>query len=296
VNIPHTMGKSFLREFGAHVMLSSSRKVIILMFDVSPDEELVHLILSSPLVTFICGDHHIGMKPILDSLIDRGLDRIQIRYDDTVSGSKLAWDWIATVSKVSMSSLGIILDSADGRSSKLLHAICAFDLFQHKGDEELEAVEAGLRMLYSPDTTTLSWLLKTPGKYEDLVKDGIICAKVKLCISKDLLARGKVYQLNSRCIANLRKTVPVPDDCSVFYVHGIPHLANEMAYMHTHADMVWIWSKIESSPSKKYTVSVRRGKASDLRCDLIAAALGNGNGHAAAAGMAFDSEPLFLFT
>jgi oligoribonuclease NrnB/cAMP/cGMP phosphodiesterase (DHH superfamily) len=291
VTIPHVLGKSYLREIGRY--LQTRRSIVILMFDVSPDDELIEVILTYPHIRIVCGDHHIGTKSKLDRLASAGDHRVSVRFDNTISGAQLAWEWIHMTIEGRMDTLGVVLDDDDGTTSRLLKAICAADMFQHKGDKNLEAIDSVLHMMYTPDVPTLKYLLTKTDAYDELVRDGAICSRIKDNISRDLLQRGQMYRMNKRAIMMIRMAGGfVPEDCTVFYVQGIPHPSSEMGYLHTTADFIWIWSKIESSPSKKFTVSVRRGKESDLRCDLVASALGEGNGHAAAAGMAFDYEPL----
>lgn len=297
-NIPHVFGKSFLREFGWY--LQQKRPVTILMFDVAPDEELVLTLMASEHVHLVCGDHHVGTKAMMDRLAALKSPRLSVRFDNAISGAQLAWEWIYHTLHGNMGTLGVVLDAACGGHSKLLLAISAFDLFLHKGNPEMEAIEASLRLLFVPDADTIKGLLTTPGKYDALVRDGSLCVRIRDNISRDLLQRGRVYTLNRRAVGIVRSHgTSIPEDCSVFYVQGIPHVSGEMAYIHasaeTCADLIWIWSKIESAPTKRFTVSVRRGRPSDLRCDVVALALGHGNGHAGAAGMAFDVEPTFHF-
>ena len=295
VTVPHVWGKSYLREFGAY--LHQRTRVIILMFDVAPDEELVDAIFHMPQVILVCGDHHIGQKQYLDRLSGLGHARIQVTFDNTVSGAQLAWDWVAKARNGSMDDIGILMDGPDSLSSRLLHVVCMADLWKHKGNPELEAVDASLRMLHNPDVPTMTRLLTSDGAYGTLLHEGPICLRIKESMSRDLLQRGKTYRLQPQAVAMIRKVGAVmADDCTVFYVQGTPHLSSEMAFMHNAADLVWIWSKIESAPFKRYTVAVRRGRDSDIRCDMVALALGGGNGHAEAAGMAFDSEPLHFLS
>lgn len=295
VMVPHVWGKSYMREFGLY--LTQRPRVVILMFDVAPDEELIETLYRLHGVTLVCGDHHIGQKQYLDSLKALNHTRIQIHFDNNSSGAHLAWMWVKGAMSTPMSDLGIVMDGEGGEYSRVLHAVCMADLWRHKGDPDLEAVDASLRMLHFPDAVTMTRLLTCPGTYDTLLREGPICMRIKETMSRDLLQRGRMYRLAPQVVAMARKVgAVVPDECTVFYVQGIPHLSSEMAFMHTTADLVWIWSKIESSPYKQYTVAVRRGRASDIRCDMIALALGGGNGHAEAAGMAFDSEPFHFLT
>ena len=200
-----------------------------------------------------------------------------------------------------MTELSLIVDGTkDAPSSRtlsrMIDAIRAFDLFVHKGDPELEAVEACLRLKHQPDSATMKALLTTPGKYDEVVREGALCARIMDNMAKDLLQRGRMYRLSRHAVTAVRmQGAMIPETCSVFYVQGTLHLSSEMGYLHSTADLVFIWSKNESAP-KKYAVSVRRGRPSDIRCDIVVKALTKGRctGHAAAAGMAFDSEPIFL--
>ena len=290
--VPHVWGKSYIREFGLYFQQKS--RVVILMFDVSPDEELVDAVYRSPHVRLVCGDHHVGTKPYMDSLVAMKHDRIQVRFDNRISGAQLAWEWVSLqLSGEGLEDLGIVLDGPRGNASRLLHAICEADLWRHKGDVVLDHVDASLRMLHTPDAPTVDRLLSSPGSFDALLRDGPVCARIRDVISRDLLQRGRTFKLHPTAVAMIRANGShVPDVCTVFYAQGIPHLSSEMAFLHTTADMVWIWSKNESSPAKRYTVAVRRGKVSELKCHIVARTLGGGNGHAEAAGMAFDTEPL----
>ena len=290
VSVPHIQGKSYLREFGSY--LQQRRPVTLLMFDVAPDEELVAIILASPFVTLVCGDHHVGTKHLMAQLEAAASERIMVRYDESVSGAHLAWDWISLTLHGDMSCLGVYLDTECKQYSRLLRAICQADLFLHKGHAEHEAVDSCLRMLHTPDTAVVKAMLSTPGKYAELVRDGALCAQMRTHMARDLLARGRTYRMARRTIDLLRACgAAVPDDCMVHYAHGTPHLKDEMGYLHSIAHMVWIISVNVNSP-KKWTVAIRRGRESDLRCDLVAAALGGGTGHAAAAGTALDFDPI----
>jgi len=297
VNVPHILGKSFLREFGSYLQTGP---VTLLMFDVSPDEELADVILSKPQLHFVCGDHHVGNKPTLGRLMHARRSNISIMYDDNKCGAQLAWEWVQQSVK-DMAKLSLVVDgvaeAASSRTlSRLLDAICAFDLFVHKGNPELEAVEACLRLQHQPDTATLKAMLTTPGKYDEIVMEGALCARIMDNMAKDLLQRGRLYRLSRHAVTAVRMHgALIPEACSVFYVQGTLHLSSEMGYLHSSADLVFIWSKNELAP-KKYAVSVRRGRPSDIRCDIVVKALTQGRctGHAAAAGMAFDTEPTFL--
>jgi hypothetical protein len=291
VNVPHIQGKSYLREFGTY--LQQRRPVTILMFDVTPDEELAAVILSNPYVHLVCGDHHVGTKAMMDRLEAAACERIMVRYDESVSGAHLAWDWISMTMGGDMSTLGVYLDTECKQYSRLLRTICAADLFQHKGHPEAEAIDSCLRLLHTPDTATLKGMLSTPGKYEELARDGVLCAQMRANMARDLLARGRTYALTRRAIELIRAVgAVIPNDCMAHYAHGTPHVKDEMGYLHTFAHLVFIVSINVNSP-KKWTVAIRRGRASDIRCDLVAQALGGViGGHAEAAGMAFDFDPI----
>lgn len=292
VTVPHIQGKSYLREFGAY--LQQRRQVTLLMFDVAPDEELVALVMSSTFINLVCGDHHIGTKYIMEQLEAVKSDRIMVRYDDTVSGAHLAWDWILLAMNGDVSTLGLYLDTECKQSSRLLRAICAADLFLHKGHAEYEAVDACLSMLHTPDAGTVRAMLSAPGKYEELVRDGALCLCIRANIAKDLLARGRTYRMTRRAMDAARAAgANLPEDCMVHYAHGIPHVKAEMGYLHDYAHLVFIVSVNVNSP-KKWTLAIRRGRASDIRCDLVAEAFGGGKGHAAAAGTALDYDPIQL--
>jgi hypothetical protein len=290
--VPHAWGRSFLKEYGPY--LQTTQPVVILMFDVAPDQGLIEYIMANPHVTLICGDHHLGMQPFMQKLIQLRHPQITIRFDNTISGAQLALEWVASICAVE--SLGMVLDTPGCPASKLLNVICKADLWQHKSVPEWDAVDAALRMMHTPDAVTIKRLLCDPGGYAMLLQAGPVCVHIRDTLSKDLLQRGKTYRLTARALGLLRAAgCMLADDCTVFYVQGIPHLTPEMAHLHTISDMIWIWSKIECTPFKKYTVSVRRGRESQLRCDVVANVLGGGNGHAEAAGMAFEAEPLSWF-
>jgi hypothetical protein len=294
ITIPHMWGKSYLREFGAYLH-QPGRLVTILMFDVSPDTELVEVVLATPSVSLVCGDHHIGMRPYMDYLAGLHHPRLAIRFDNSVSGAQLAWDWAASTLNP-VDKLGVVLDAADGVTSRLVNVVCKADLWQHKTYAEWDAVDAALRMLHTPDTPTMRRLLCDAEAYNTLAIEGPVCVRARDVMCRDLLNRGRTYKLTPRAVAMVHAMgAALPEGCTVFYAQGTPHLSSEMAYMHPIADLVWIWTKIEASPKKQYTVAVRRGRPSDIQCYVVAAALGGGNGHAEAAGMAFDTEPTGWF-
>jgi hypothetical protein len=247
------------------------------MFDVCPDQELVDFICRTPTVSLICGDHHVGMKPFMDKVAAMRHPRLQVRFDDTVSGAQLAWLWVHSALGGAMSRLKIVLDSDDGKSSKLLDVVGASDMYLHKGHADMEAVNASMRLLHRPDAATMSALLTSPGAYDELLRDGRLCARVESLLCADLLKRGRQYRLKPSILLTLRAAgVAIDDTATIFYVQSIPQLASEMGFLHVVADMVWLWSKTESAPTKRYGISVRRGKPSDIRCDIVAATLGGG--------------------
>ena len=294
VLLPHTWGHSFLRDFGQHV--HRAHRVVVLMFDVCPDQELVDFICRTPAVSLICGDHHVGMKPFMDKVAAMGHARLRVRFDDSLSGAQLAWLWARDALGGAVDRLNIVLDGADGASSRLLDVVGASDMYLHKGRPDMEAVNASMRLLHRPDAASLTALLTLPGSYEELLRDGRLCSRIEGLLCSDLLKRGRAYRLQPSVLVTLRAAgVRIADAATVFYVQAIPQLASEMGFLHVVADMVWLWSKTESARAKRYGVSIRRGRASDIRCDIVAATLGGGNGHAEAARMAFDAEPLYMF-
>lgn len=299
VDVPHAHGRSFLTEL-ERAFDGRNRPTTILMFDVCPDEDLVAAVLATPSVVLVVQDHHDGVEHILTTLASRCHPRISATYDGTVSAAWLAWRW-ATSRLPSPDCLGFHLDVSAprcGRFSRLLNAICMADLFLHRGQAELTAVDAALRLLHTPDTATVTALLRDPGAYDRLVASGHVCVRVQARIARDLILRGKTYVLNDTAmlaIAAAMGTDGPREPFTVFYVQGTYHFIGEMVATGIDADMVWVWSKVEVAGSKQYTVAVRRGRPSSLPCNVVAQVLGGGNGHRQAAGMAFDTEPLHFF-
>ena len=304
--IPHVLWRPYADELDTY--LNTDRPVRLLLFDVAPDEELIDTVLRLPHVSMVVGDHHEGNRRSIARLIERASAsesaraRLQIMFDTNVAGVQLAWRWItsqmdglppAEVCQI----LNIPSDATDGMANRMLNVIAAADINVHKSIIEYVHVDAAIRMLYGPDVHSIRYLICTIGTFESLLHPGAICARIRGLQSRDMLARGRTYFLIPTVVELLNKAgAQLPSPCSVFYVQGTPHLTVEMAERQTTSDMVWVWSKNERAETKKYVVSVRRGKPSGIRCDIIASSLcGGGNGHASASGMAFDREPIDIF-
>ena len=307
--VPHSLWRAFKDELAA--VLVPDVPVRLLLFDVAPDDALVDTVLRLPNLSMVVGDHHEGNRRSITRLVERASAadsaraRLQVMYDTNVAGVQLAWRWIiqqlncggADVCRL----LGIPADTEDGMCNRMLNVIAAADINAHKGIPEMDHADAAIRMLYGPDVHSLRFLICTRGAYDSLimpstVSPGALCARIRGLQSRDMLARGRTYFLVPTVLELLNKAgAGLESPCSVFYVQGTPHLTVEMAERHVTSDMVWIWSKNERADNK-YVVSIRLGKPSAIRCDIVASTLtGNGNGHVYASGMAFDHEPIDIF-
>ena len=310
--VPHVLwGRTYAEELGKYIS-QPERPVRLLLFDVSPDDELVNTVLQQPHLSMVVGDHHEGNRGAITRMLQRAAvtegasSRLMVIFDTAVAGVQLAWRWAAA--QLSLTAdipgslemckmLGVPADATEGMCNRVLNVIALADLNVHWALREHVHADAAIRMLWGHGVEKIRSLICARGAYASLQQPGELCARIRGMQARDLLARGRTYFLIPTVVEMLNKagaglTVP----CTVFYVQGTPHLTAEMAEQHISADMVWIWSKNERAHKKKYVVSVRRGKPSSIRCDVVTSTLcGGGNGHDGASGMAFEREPIDIF-
>jgi len=305
--VPHVWSRSFLREAGiGNALQCRAKPVAILMFDVSPDQELVDAVLARPDAVLVVGDHHIGTKPFLDSL--RGRPQISVMYDTEVSGADLARMWIQSqlahvmTCTEALTAIRVALDSPCGTKSQLLETIGASDLGRHRHQRQMLEVDAALRLCCpSPTTETIKELLKDADAFAKLCTLGPAMYEVRTNLCRTALSRGRRYLLTPTAMDKIRVHLPdIAAPLTVLCVNGDTGLASDMAFHRGPGceDMLWVWTKVELLHKLQYTVSVRRMRedAAGIRCDVVAAALcPSGSGHASAAGMAFDAEPTALW-
>ena len=304
--VPHSLWRSYAEELGPYVN-TPERPVRLLLFDVAPDEELIETVLRSTHLSMVVGDHHEGNRRSISRLVERAgaLDaacaRLMVMFDTSVAGVQLAFRWVCAQLGLTpldaCRQLAIPADTDEGTCNRMLNVIAAADLNAHKAVPEFVYVDAAIRMMYGPDVTSIRHLICTRGTFESLLQPGALCLRIRGLQARDMLARGRTYFLVPTVVEMLNEAgAELPTPCSVFYAQGTPHLTVEMAERHSTSDMVWVWSKNERAHKKKYVVSVRRGKPSSIRCDIVASKLcGGGNGHTGASGMAFDREPIDIF-
>ena len=310
--VPHNLWRPYSAEIAEYLVPGvPARSVRLLLFDVAPDTELVDAVLQQPHLSLVVGDHHEGNRAGVTQMIERanltddGPDRLTVMFDTTVAGVQLAWRWVCAQFGFAAGAgsgdvgrlLGVPQDTEDGMGNRVLNVIAAADLNAHTGMPDSVCVDAAIRMLHTPDVHSIKHLVCSRGMFDSLLQPGALCVRIRGQQARDLLARGRTYFLIPTIVEMLNEAgAELPETCAVFYVQGTPHLTAEMAERCTKADMVWVWSKNERADKKKYVVSVRRGKPSRIRCDIIASTLSSGgNGHAAASGMAFEREPIDIF-